>query len=417
MGRLFRHFLFLEGKRAWKIIPQYYLGTALLVALFVVVTLTGNTVLNDGEKKDAVSIALVMNDPYLKNYGMDVLQSASSATSIFSFIETTEEEGRRGLSDGRYDGVMVFPENFVDGVFGDDSVGAATMYSPKMSNSLNQGLMEGIVEVGTNLLGASAAYVNSALFVAEQNGVDNVVRKRMQAELETKFADRVINREQSFVTEDASGTFGQTLIQYYFCAGIVMLLMLGGVACGTLLKSDARSLEDQLAMRGIGPLLLATARYLAVLALFFAFYLTVFGALFVVWLRWPDVTEKYFAITKFRELWFWFVSGLPVLLLAAAIVLLVYTLAANQIGGILLLFLVTLLMGYASGCIVPSAYLPKAVRSVGRHLPTATMLHVSVGGLTQIADKAGTWLVLAEAATGFAVTAALMKWNRWRAQR
>ena len=92
-------------------------------------------------------------------------------------------------------------------------------------------------------------------------------------------------------------------------------------------------------------------------------------------------------------------------------------LAANQIGGILLLFLVTLLMGYASGCIVPSAYLPKAVRSVGRHLPTATMLHVSVGGLTQIADKAGTWLVLAEAATGFAVTAALMKWNRWRAQR
>ena len=83
MWKLFRKFLGLEGKRALKILPQYYLGTALLVTLFAVVALAGNAALTKEEKEDRVEIALVMHDTYLKNYGMDVLQSAASA-SFFS---------------------------------------------------------------------------------------------------------------------------------------------------------------------------------------------------------------------------------------------------------------------------------------------------------------------------------------------
>ena len=136
-----------------------------------------------------------------------------------------------------------------------------------------------------------------------------------------------------------------------------------------------------------------------------------------IWLRWPDTFDRYFAITKVGELGYWFLCGIPVLLLAAAIVLLVYTFAANQIGGIILLFLITAIMGYASGCIVPSAYLPKLVRGPGRFLPTATMLHVSVGGLSQTMDVRGTLVVLAEALCAFLITVGLMAWNHWREQR
>ena len=137
----------------------------------------------------------------------------------------------------------------------------------------------------------------------------------------------------------------------------------------------------------------------------------------MTWLGKPDTMEKYFAITKFAELRNWYLAGLPLLTLASALVLLVYTFAANQIGGILFLFLLTALMGYASGCIVPSAYLPKAVRSIGRYLPTYTMLRVSVGGLRQKVEWARTGFLLLEALIAWLMTVGIMSWNRWREQR
>ena len=417
MWRLFREFLGLEGKRALKILPQYYLGTALLVTLFAVVALAGNAALSKEEQEDRVEIALVMQDRYLKNYGMDVLQSSASASTVFRFSDVTEAEALAGLKEGRFDGAMVFPENFVESVFGRKDSGPARFYEPPTMNSLEQGLMEGLIEVGTGLIAVSSSYEAGALQIAEEYGVSGNSLSNLQDEIELYLGKRVINREDTFLRADASGTDGQTLFQYYFCAGIVMLLMLGGVACGTLLKGDARSLEDQLAMHGVKSPLLALARYLAVLLLFFIFYTTVFLVLYVAWLGWPDTMDRYFAITKFSELRYWYLAGLPLLTLAAALVLLVYTFAANQIGGILLLFLLTALMGYASGCIVPTAYLPKAVRSIGRYLPTFTMLRVSVGGLRQKADWARTCILALEAVAAWLATVGIMSWNRWREQR
>ncbi|MBP5460502.1 MAG: hypothetical protein J6Y20_00030, partial [Lachnospiraceae bacterium] len=130
MWRLFREFLGLEGKRALKILPQYYLGTALLVTLFAVVALAGNAALSKEEQEDRVEIALVMQDRYLKNYGMDVLQSSASASTVFRFSDVTEAEALAGLKEGRFDGAMVFPENFVESVFGRKDSGPARFYEP-----------------------------------------------------------------------------------------------------------------------------------------------------------------------------------------------------------------------------------------------------------------------------------------------
>ena len=417
MWKLFRKFLGLESKRAVKILPQYYLGTALLVTLFAVVALAGNAVMNDNEKEDRVTIALVMQDTYLKNYGMDVLQSSASAETTFRFESVTEEEALAGLRDGRYDGAMVFPENYISSIFNGGDAVAAKFYEPPTMNTLDQGLMEGLLEVGSGLIAVSDSYVSSALAFAEKNGAEQGELDAMQEAMEMMMASRVINRNDSFVKSDASDTGGQTLVQYYFCAGIVVLLMLGGVACGTLLKSDTKALEDQLAMHGVKTPLLALARYLAVLILFLIFYTTVFLILFFVWLGKPETMEKVFDITKFPELLNWYLSGLPILLLAAAVVLLVYAFAANQIGGILFLFLLTAVMAYASGCIVPSAYLPKAVREIGRYLPTYTMLKVSVGGLRQKTDFARMGILVIETIVALAATMGIMSFGKWREQR
>ena len=98
-----------------------------------------------------------------------------------------------------------------------------------------------------------------------------------------------------------------------------------------------------------------------------------------------------------EEIWYWFICGLPVLLPAAAIVVFVYTFAANQIGGILLLFLFVMIMGYASGLLAPAAYLPSKIRVIGAYLPTARMLNVMKNGMTHAVDFSLLLTVVAEA--------------------
>ena len=79
---------------------------------------------------------------------MDVLQSSASASSVFRFTEVTEEEALAGLKSGKFDGAMVFPPNFISSVFGNGESGPAKFYEPPTMNSLDQGLMEGLIEVG-----------------------------------------------------------------------------------------------------------------------------------------------------------------------------------------------------------------------------------------------------------------------------
>lgn len=416
MWKLFRRFLRLEGKRALKILPRYYLGTFAMVALFVVIAFCGTAGDDRETGMGKIRLALVMNDRYLQNFGMDVLNSAQSVSSLCDFASVTEEEATEGLQSGKYDAAMVFPKQFVDSIYSDGYAGKAKLYSPDIQDTMNRGMLESLVSVGCDLLAVYESYVNAALIVAEENGADETDSGRVWDDTELLLGSYILNREDGFVTADASGTDGQTALQYYFCAGIVILLMLGGVACGTLLKSDCPALCSQLEVYGIRETKLALARYLAVTFLFWIFYTTIFAVLWALWLGKPELMERTFAVTRFSELWYWYVTGLPILLLASALVLLVYTFAANQIGGILLLFLITALMGYSSGCIVPAAYLPKAVRAVGNYMPTYTMLHVCTGGLRQNAEWTREIILLAETAVAFGLTVGIMKWNRWREQ-
>ena len=75
--------------------------------------------------------------------------------------------------------------------------------------------------------------------------------------------------------------------------------------------------------------------------------------------------------------------------------------AANEIGGILLLFTGTIVMGYMSGCLLPSVYLPKAIRRTAKFLPTTYMREEAENALAGVIDAKHVLIMLMFSAAFF----------------
>lgn len=388
----------MEEKRTLKILPQYFLGVFLLTALIGVVVMFSVLATEKDVTKQDMTVALVLHDnDFLRTFGLDVLESSSSVEDLCTFIETDEEDAEKGMKEGRYAGAVIFPDHFVGSAITGEENLRAQMYIPKMDGFSNR-IIAGLAEIAGGLLGKTEAgiYTSTLIAAMPENSDENDV-ERVENDIRNLFFDFAIGRDNFYTKDSASGTGNQTVVQYYVCAAFVLLLLLGGISCGPLLKGDPIAFEKQLALHRIDTAKLLAIRYLAVLTLFAVLYATIFALFFGWFLIHPASFAAVLDLSTAEEIWYWFICGLPVLLPAAAIVVFVYTFAANQIGGILLLFLFVMIMGYASGLLAPAAYLPSKIRVIGAYLPTARMLNVMKNGMTHAVDFSLLFTVVAEA--------------------
>lgn len=388
----------MEEKRTLKILPQYFLGVFLLTALIGVVVMFSVLATEKDVTKQDMTVALVLHDnDFLRTFGLDVLESSSSVEDLCTFIETDEEDAEKGMKEGRYAGAVIFPDHFVGSAITGEENLRAQMYIPKMDGFSNR-IIAGLAEIAGGLLGKTEAGIyTSTLIAAMPENSDETDVERVENDIRNLFFDFAIGRDNFYTKDSASGTGNQTVVQYYVCAAFVLLLLLGGISCGPLLKGDPIAFEKQLALHRIDTAKLLAIRYLAVLTLFAVLYATIFALFFGWFLIHPASFAAVLDLSTAEEIWYWFICGLPVLLPAAAIVVFVYTFAANQIGGILLLFLFVMIMGYASGLLAPAAYLPSKIRVIGAYLPTARMLNVMKNGMTHAVDFTLLLTVVAEA--------------------
>lgn len=397
MKRLTGTLVRMEEKRVMKMLPQYFLGVFLLSALIGLVVLFSSLLTDKDITRQDMNIALVMNNnAFLSTFGTDVLESSSSAGGLCSFVQVDSETAMAGLDDGTFSGVINFPDHFVGTALSGKEDVQAQMYMPKIAG-LNNILLAGLAEVAGGLFGETEAGILSASVVTELAGGSEADLDRVLYDTQNLFFDFVMAREDFYSRDSASGTGNQTVVQYYVCAAFVLLLLLGGISCGPLLKGDPAAFEKQLAVHRIGPAKLLGIRYIAVVSLFAILYTVLFALLFGWYAIQPESFIDVLDLSSAEEIGYWFLAGLPVLLLAAAIVVFVYTFAANQIGGILLLFIFVMVMGYASGLLVPAAFLPAKVRVIGAYLPTARMLNVMKNGMTHAADMRLLGIVILEA--------------------
>lgn len=394
----------LEIKRAMKNFKKLMVG-ALIIALVVVLIVVCCASLRKEKKviKHAAVALVTNNNTVIESVGMDVLGNMETAENLFEFRVTTEEEAMEAFKNEELSGVIIFPNNYIAEIGRGDNV-PAKVYLRTQGVSFSLGMVAELCSAAGSLLAATEANSYALADMLKEYKL-TVHRSEMIEDMDIVSARVILSRDEAFDKITVVGEGDVSIALGYACSALVMLVLLWGLSCGAVLKSDSPVLTKKLEA-GLIPVRKQMAyKYIALFILLGSMLLIMFGLLFASYPFAKDL-YKLVDIDKFAKLILLLIAFLPILLLGTAIIMASFSLAANQIGGILLLFILTIVMGYSSGCLLPLVYIPKVIRAFGSVLPTTFMLKEATNAALGLIDIKCTLIILAYALFFYAISVA-----------
>lgn len=398
----------LEIKRAMKKLPQLLLGAAIIsvVVAVIVICCAVSDKASGNVKKNRVAL-VTNNNKLVENVGMEMLDSMETVENLFQFTVYDEATAMELFRNGELEGVIIFPDNYIDGIGrGDNEPAQLFVKSGDMSYALS--LIAEIADAAGSLL-ASTEAASYALqdwckeYQIQGSGV-------MIDAMDVTAARVILSREDIFSKVTIYGEGDVSFAQSYFCAAMVILVLLWGLSCGTILKSDSLVLTKKLHANLISTEKQQLIKLAALICLLAAVYLIIGALLVTAFLAVPEVFRTV-DIVSIWQIILLLAAFIPVIVLAASIVMFAYVAASNQIGGILLLFISTIVMSYISGCLLPSVYLPKTIRALAKYLPTTYMHTEATNALAGVVDIRCILILVLFTCAFFAASVGIMKYK------
>lgn len=398
----------LEIKRAMKKLPQLLLGAAVISAVVAVIVICCAVSDKASGTVNKNRVALVTNNNKLvENVGMEMLDSMETVQNLFQFSVCDEETAMELFRNGELEGVIIFPDNYIDGIGrGDNDPAQLYVKTGDMSYALS--MIAEIADAAGSLLASTEAASYALQDWCKEYQVQNA--GVMIDAMDVAAARVILSREDIFSKVTIYGEGDVSFAQSYFCAAIVILVLLWGLSCGTILKSDSIVLTKKLHANLIPTEKQQLIKLAALTCLLLAVYLIIGTILAAAFFAAPEVFRAV-DITSIWQLLLLLIAFLPAILLSASIVMFAYTAASNQIGGILLLFISTIVMSYISGCLLPSVYLPKTLRAAAKYLPTTYMHTEATNALAGVVDVRCILIILLFACGFFAASVGIMKYK------
>lgn len=191
--------------------------------------------------------------------------------------------------------------------------------------------------------------------------------------------------------------------EFYAATVLVVFLLMSGVNCGFLYKQESRAVEQRMYANGLGAVSQTTVKIVAMAGMLWILsvgcYLSGIGVQQMMEIRTMGIDGTVF----------W--KMIPLCFGIASYFSLMYVLAGRGMQGNLLLLCGNVLMIFCSGTVVPSAYLPRVVGSIGKWLPLNLFHEYSAQMLFgSIEVKLVLWMIIwGLAAGGIGV---LITWKR-----
>ena len=194
-----------------------------------------------------------------------------------------------------------------------------------------------------------------------------------------------------FETEDVSVFGSLSVIQFYLASGIVLFLLLAGMALYPIVQREPAAFGRQMERQGVGMIWQCFCQWFCGLlcmglltAMVWAVITTALGFMpdSLVWQLFPGYPEG--ASVGLR-------IGIAALMLITVTTFLymLYSLAGSRTGGVLFIFLLSVVMVYLSGGLVPSVFLPKLMQAAGEWLPTTYLIRAAGAFVTGRGETLG----------------------------
>lgn len=352
-------FFIVECKRTWKTLLKSIGSFCACLLLTAVLVAAFSAIMQNAQVFQKVNIGIAIPEgESISRLATQYISSMDSVRSVCDFYYLDEQEAVEQLKQGTLQAVVVLPEGF----YHDVQVGInppAQIYFPKDAVQNTQ-VFEELVTAGVSFLQTAEAGVYAALDTASYYGVE-LQGAGLGDTIAYLFAHQMLKRDSVYSAKILSTMGNLSVAEYYYAAGLVILLMMCGIQFGFLYGKRNRSVEDKLKIRGVGSLRQSVVKILVMTE-----FLYVTGLLY------------YFAgigVAGWTKTYFVFYQGTTwyaLLLLCLGIAIyfqVLYELSGGSSQAAVFVFAVNVITIIGAGVLIPEAYLGKEIAGISRFLP------------------------------------------------
>lgn len=345
-------YLFLQIKSAFKILPKLILCT-FIAGIIVFVAGSSASVILDKDESVSISVAVVMPPDDAKiAMGFDIVSRMESLKSICNFVPVDSEDAALKLmNDGDVSVVAVLPEGMVEAINDGTNI-PARLILPENA-SIEALILGSTIDAGSKTL----AYVQSGIYAVDHwlwnHDMDDKVSDA-EDYLNDFYALYAFNRTTYFEGEEVSKTGSSSTAFYYICSGFLLVLLMCGLAVSGSLQPPAAEI---IRLHRISALYSVLCGLISVSIAFFA----LFGILAVIGMTFLSVD---ITLTGLALLFVLIMSVISFIMCISS-----FSERGRTLSSVLVIFLISAVMMYACGRILPSAFIPKTVALIGQFLP------------------------------------------------
>lgn len=375
-------YLYMEMKKMIGIFPRMLLQAIMLMILIGAIAFCGARTMEKEPLAVRADIGVVVREGNtMTRIALGYVENLESASQICHFVQMTDEEGVRSLENGDIAALIVLPEQLVEGIMNGVNP-SVEVFFPKNAG-LEAMLLRELTESGAGLLRVAQAQIYGAYDTAVEYGLMDRLSV-MEGEIDSYNLAFALDRLAIYQEEMVSATGKMNMIQFYVASGAVLFLLLTGMAIYPVVQREPEAFRKQLTRYGTGEVWQSFCKWLCgflCVSLFGCIALTV---LKIAGIFAPEVVESLIlALTGSRrgsDIGVQAGMMLLILITISTLVYMIYSLAGSRSSAILLIFLLSVVMIYLSGGLVPSMFLPKVMQVIGDRLPTAYLIR-AVGGI------------------------------------
>lgn len=353
------YFFYIQLKASLHLLPKLCLILCFCLLFTFGILTAGKEALKQPDAiRLPVALVLPENDTYA-GIAFSFLEQMDSIRSTCTFTRTDKEHALDLLKSGEVYAAILIPDSFVEHILNGTN-SAATLLLPQ-KGSLESMLFVTLAQAGTSTLSTAQAgiyAIEDVLLSYQQWDALSTVEE----ELNKSYLSYALNRDRLFQAETVSATDGLSLRDYYICSGIVLCLLLSGMANYSYFRDESADLRRLLNRQGISAMPYLFMKLLAVSLIYtmFLFPFLLFGKLLPI-----------SAIGSFF-----------LLMLTIQAFLMAISLLCSHAGNYYIISsTLSIICLFLSGAFIPSVFLPEAVRRLGDMLPTAFFLKLCRGML------------------------------------
>ena len=372
-----RRFLHLEWKRALRLLPTIALIDLILLILSGAIGAQLIQNQQGDESQQKVRLGLVGDidaAPELK-LGLYALENFDNSKYTVELLPMTEEEAKSGIMSGRVNAYFLIPDGFVE------SVGAYADDKPIRYVST-----DGVVTIGTQQVDEIVESLASMLIEVQSSiyGMQLIVSGAREGlrvdilgdEMLLRYGGAFLERED-YLDVQTIGIRDELSITGGIGTGIfVLFLLLSGISLAPLYLKDQKPLYQLLKMRsGIGGVRQILSALIVHSALLMMEGLVVGAVTYFVCKRTGLIGElqNLSGMEALKVL----ALIIPVVVLISLTQLIIYEGIRSVQGSLILIFMLSIFLGYFSGCLYPISFFPEIFQKLPLYQPVgASILYI-----------------------------------------